>query len=218
MEVNIEIKLANRSNFTEFSMDSFDRFQEVRNVYRIENGKLVLKNTPFTESWSPERKREKASEILSGQYITYCAFDGNTVVGEIMLIPELNEDRMIIDSFHVSRDYRRHGIGRQMIETVADYAKSRGAEVLYASCCSAEETIAFYMAMGFRPSAHPIPSCVRDEPFDIQMEFPIGVCRNGSSFTRITDNGSERIIQIHTGKPAQHLPNQHYAKWQGDLF
>ena len=91
------------------------------NVYRIENGKLVLKNNPFTETWSPERKREKAAEILSGQYITYCAFDGNTVVGEIMLIPELNEDRMIIDSFHVSRDYRRHGIGRQMIETVADY-------------------------------------------------------------------------------------------------
>ena len=42
MEVNIGIKLADKSNFTEFSMDSFDRFQEVRNVYRIENGKLVL--------------------------------------------------------------------------------------------------------------------------------------------------------------------------------
>ena len=187
MEVNnIEIKLADRSNFTEFSMDSFDRFQEVKNVYRIENGKLVLKNNPFTETWSPERKREKASEILSGQYITYCAFDGNTVVGEIMLKPELNENRMIIESFHVSRDCRGHGIGRQMIETVTDYAKSHGAEALYASCCSAEETIAFYMAMGFRPSAHPIPSCVRDEPFDIQMEFPIGVCRNGSSFTTVS--------------------------------
>ena len=173
LEVNIEIKPADRSNFTEFSMDMFDRFQEVRNVYRIENGILVLKNHPFTETWSPERKREKASEILSGQYITYCAFDGNTVVGEIMLKPELNENRMIIESFHVSRDCRGHGIGRRMIETVTDYAKSRGAKALYASCCSAEETIAFYMAMGFRPSAHPIPSCVRDEPFDIQMECPI---------------------------------------------
>ena len=168
MEVNIEIKMVDRSNFTEYS---FDRFQEVRNVYRIENGKLVLKNNPFIETWSPERKREKASEILSGHYITYCAFDGDTVVGEIMLIPELNEGRMIIDSFHISRDYRRHGIGRQMIETVTDYVKSRGAEALYASCCSAEETIMFYMAMGFRLSAHPIPSCVRYEPFDVQMEY-----------------------------------------------
>ena len=37
------------------------------------------------------------------------------------------------------------------------------------------ETIPFalYMAMGFRPSAHSIPSSVRKEPFDIQMKFPI---------------------------------------------
>ena len=60
LEVKIEIKPADRSNFTEFSMDLFDRFQEVRNVYRIENGILVLKNHPFTETWSPERKREKS--------------------------------------------------------------------------------------------------------------------------------------------------------------
>ena len=166
----IEIKQADRNNFRETSMDSFDRFQEVQNVFRMENGKLVLKFHPFTETWSPERRREKAAEILLGEYITFCAFDGDTVVGEIMLNPELNENRLIIDSFHVSRSYRRHGIGRRLIETVADYARGRGASALYASCCSAEETINFYRAMGFRLSEHPIPSCVEGEPFDIQME------------------------------------------------
>lgn len=165
-----EIKQVDRSNFTESSMDSFDRYQEVKKVFRMENGRLVLKKLPFTETWSPERRREKAIEILSGEYITYCAFDGDTVVGEIMLLPELNENRLIIDSFHVSRDYRRHGIGRRLIETARDYAKSRGAVALYASCCSAEETIRFYSAMGFEPSERPIPGCVKDEPFDIQME------------------------------------------------
>ena len=169
----IEIKRADRNNFCETSLDLFDRSQEVQNVWRMENGRLVLTFQPFSETWSPEQRRKKAGEILSGRYTIFCAFEGDAVVGEIMLMPELNENRMIIDSFHVSRDYRRYGIGRQMIETVTDYAKSRGAEALYASCCSAEETIAFYMAMGFRPSEHPIPSCVRDEPFDIQMEFPI---------------------------------------------
>ena len=165
-----EIKQVNRSNFTESSMDSFDRYQEVQNVFRMENGRLVLKKQPFAETWSPGRRREKATEILSGKYITYCAFDGDTVVGEIMLLPELNENRLIIDSFHVSRDYRRHGIGRRLVETARDYAKSRGAVALYASCCSAEETIRFYMAMGFELSEHPITGCVKDEPFDIQME------------------------------------------------
>ena len=166
----IEIKRVDKDTFCETSLDSFDRYQEVKNVFRMENGRLVLKKHPFTETWSPERRREKAAEILSGKYITYCAFDGDTVVGEIMLIPELNENRLIIDSFHVSRDYRRHGIGRRLVDAVRDYAKSRGAVALYASCCSAEETIRFYMALGFEPSKHPIPSCVEDEPFDIQME------------------------------------------------
>ncbi len=35
-----EIKQVNRSNFTENSMDSFDRYQEVQNVFRMENGRL----------------------------------------------------------------------------------------------------------------------------------------------------------------------------------
>ena len=166
----IEIKQADRNNFCETSMDSFDRFQEVQNVWRTENGRLVLKFHPFTETWSPELRRKKAGEILSGRYITFCAFEGAAVVGEIMLIPELNEDRLIIDSFHVSRAFRRRGIGRRLVETAADYAIGRGASTLYASCCSAVETIGFYKAMGFRLSEHPIPSCAEDEPFDIQME------------------------------------------------
>ena len=166
----IEIKQADRNNFTESSMDSFDRYQEVQNVFRMENGKLVLKKQPFTETWSPEQRRKKAEEILSGRYITFCAFDGDAVVGEIMMIPELNENRLIIDSFHVSYEFRRCGIGRRLIETAADYARGRGASALYASCCSSEETIGFYKAMGFRLSEHPIPSYAEDEPFDIQME------------------------------------------------
>ena len=166
----IEIKQADRNNFGETSMDSFDRFQEVQNVWRMENGRLVLIFQPFTETWSPEQRRRKAGEILSGRYITFCAFEADAVVGEIMLLPELNENRLIIDSFHVSRAYRRHGIGRRLVEAAADYARGRGASALYASCCSAEETIAFYKAMGFRLSERPIPSRVEEEPFDIQME------------------------------------------------
>ena len=166
----IEIKQADRNNFCETSLDSFDRFQEVQNVWRIKNGRLVLTFQPFTETWSPERRRKKAGEILSGRTITFCAYEGDTVIGEIMLLPELNENRLIIDSFHVSRAYRRHGIGRRLFEAAAEYARGRGASALYASCCSAEETIDFYRAMGFRLSERPIPSCVEDEPFDLQME------------------------------------------------
>ena len=58
--------------------------------------------------------------------MTYCAFEGNRVVGEIMLLPRLNKDRLIIDSFHVSSDYRRRGIGRALLDAARQEALKRG--------------------------------------------------------------------------------------------
>ena len=169
----MEIKLADSNNFTRDSLKNFQRYQEVKNVYRLQNGNLTLVYNPFTEDWDAARRIEKAEEILSGQYVTYCAYEGNHVVGEIMLIPGLNKGRLIIDSFHVSRDYRRRGIGRALFEAARQEALKLGAHALYASCCSSEETINFYSAMGFRLSSDPIPSLAEAEPYDLQMECMI---------------------------------------------
>ena len=166
----MDIVLIDKNNFCHDSLDSFYRYQVVENVYRLVHGTLQLFHHPFVEDWSPERKREKASEILSGKYIVYGAFDNGNVVGSIMLLPELDHNRMIIDSFHVSADKRRQGIGRALFEVAKNEAKKQGAAALYASACSAQETIDFYIAMGFGVSMHPIKACVDDEPYDIQME------------------------------------------------
>ena len=171
--ITLEIKLIDRNNFTRDSLKGFRRYQEVKNVYRLQNGNLTLVYNPFTEDWDAARLIEKAEEILSGRYVTYCAYEGNHVVGEIMLIPKLNKGRLIIDSFHVSRDYRRCGIGRALFEAARQEALKMGAHALYASCCSSEETINFYSAMGFRLSSDPIPSLAEAEPYDLQMECMI---------------------------------------------
>ena len=164
------IEKADRSNFSENALDTFDRFQTVTQVYRLRNGQLMTEANPFTEDWSQERKREKAAEILSGKYITFCAFEDGAAVGEIMLVPEPDKERMIVDSFHVSREHRRQGIGRKLFEEARNEAKARGARALYISACSARETVDFYLAMGCRPSPDPIPAYAEEEPWDIQME------------------------------------------------
>lgn len=169
----MEIKLIDSHNFTRDSLKGFRRYQEVKNVYRLQNGNLTLVCNPFTEDWDAARLIEKAEEMLSGRYVTYCAYEDNRVVGEIMLIPTLNKGRLIIDSFHVSSDCRRRGIGRALFEAARQEALKRGAHALYASCCSAEETIDFYSAMGFRLSSDPIPSLAEAEPYDLQMECMI---------------------------------------------
>lgn len=169
----MEIKRIDGNNFTRDSLKDFQRYQEIKNVYRLQNGKLTLVYNPFTEDWDAARLIEKAEEILSGRYVTYCAYEGNRVVGEIMLIPRLNKGRLIIDSFHVSGDYRRHGIGKALFEAARQEARKMGAHALYASCCSSEETINFYSALGFRLSSDPIPSLAEAEPYDLQMECMI---------------------------------------------
>lgn len=132
--------------------------------YRLKDGQLTLVDNPFTEDWDEARRIEKAEEILGGRFVTYCAFAGDRVVGEIMLAPQPNNGRLIIESFHVSGDCRRRGIGRALFEAAKQEARQRGAHALYASCCSAEETIRFYAAMGFRLSPNPISSYAEDEP------------------------------------------------------
>ncbi len=169
----MEIKLVDSNNFTRDSLKGFRRYQKVKNVYRLQDGNLTLVYDPFTEDWDAARLIEKAEEILSGQYVTYCAYEENHVIGEIMLIPKLNKGRLIIDSFHVSRDYRHRGIGRALFEASRQEALRRGAHSLYASCCSSEETINFYFAMGFCLSSDPIPFLAEAEPYDLQMECMI---------------------------------------------
>jgi len=154
-------------------MDDFIRYQEVTQCWRVVDGELKLMDIAFTEDWSPERRRKKAAEILSGKYITYCAFDDDRVVGAILLIPELNKGRMIVDSYHVSADCRRMGIGRMLADAAKQEARNRGAHALYMSCCSSKETIAFYRAIGCQMSKDPIPEYAESEPCDLQMECPL---------------------------------------------
>lgn len=68
------IEKLTRDNFALSSLDGFVRTQPVTEVYRKFGGEYRLVNEPFTDDWSPARKREKAAEILSGAYTVYGAW------------------------------------------------------------------------------------------------------------------------------------------------
>lgn len=170
---SMEITRLDASNFTENSLDDFSRYQEVTQVYRLIDGRLQLVPLTFTEDWPLAHRREKAREILRGTHIVYGAVENGEVVGVIMLLPALDYGQMVIDSFHVSANHRRNGIGRALFKAAKAEAIRRGANALYASACSARETIDFYRAMGFVISPNPIPKCVADEPCDVQLECAI---------------------------------------------
>ena len=165
----IKIELLSAENFKLDSLDNYKRKQDVEKVYRKQNGEYILVDCVYTEDWDMEKRRSVAKDISSDDYITYLAIDNDEVVGFIGLKKDLVEPYMILDLMQVSATYRGQGIGRKLFDVGKEVARKAGAEALYISACSSEETIAFYKAMGAELTDCPIEEIAEDEPYDLQM-------------------------------------------------
>lgn len=99
-----------------------------------------------------------------------CSY-GDETVGFIGLLKEQIDGYMILHMMHVSAKYRGHGIGRRLFELGKTTAQKAGANGLYISACSSEETIAFYKAMGAVLTENPIRQISEKEPYDLQMIY-----------------------------------------------
>ena len=169
----IRIELLSETNFCLESLDSYNRKQIVNKVYRRIDGEYTLVECKYTEDWDLNKKRSVAKQISSDEYITYVALDNEKVVGFIGLLRELKGSYMILDMMQVSSECRGKGVGRQLFEVGKAEARKAGAEALYISACSSEETIAFYRAMGSDLASNPIKEMAEKEPFDLQMICPV---------------------------------------------
>ncbi|MGN0554028.1 MAG: GNAT family N-acetyltransferase [Oscillospiraceae bacterium] len=165
----IRIETISERNFCETSLDSYVRRHEVKRVYRKTNGEYSLVEIPYIEDWDLEKRRQVARSIISDDFISYAALDGEKVVGFIGLKKQLVDGYMILDMMHVSAECRGKGIGRRLFEMGKHEAKKSGAKALYISACSSEETIAFYTAMGAKLTDDPIKEMADEEPYDLQM-------------------------------------------------
>lgn len=165
----MKIELLTAENFKQDSLDNYQRKQEVKRVYRKHNGAYRLEACVYTEDWDIEKRRSVAREISSPAYITYLALDKGEVIGFIGLKKDLVGTYMILDLMQVSAGCRGQGIGRMLFEKGKEEARRAGAEALYISACSSEETIAFYKAMGARITECPIKQLAEAEPCDLQM-------------------------------------------------
>ena len=165
----IHIEPLTGRNFSEYSLDAFERRQEVRRVYQKSGTDYVLVENPFVENWDLAKKRAVAADLRSDDSIAYLALEGETVIGFIGLLKTPVEGYMILDVIQVTEAFRGHGIGRKLFEKGMEEAYEAGVKGLYISACPSEETIAFYRAMGAVPADPPIRKFAEEEPFDLQM-------------------------------------------------
>ena len=157
--------------------DSFRRFQQVEKCWRKIEGRWALQNIAFTEDWNAgdyQRLCGQLSRDVREGGTVWGAFSSGDLKGFASVEGRLIGSRgqyAVLAELHVSEECRRKGIGRGLFGLAAGSARERGAEKLYISAMSAEESQAFYREMGCVEAVEADPYHVQMEPCDVQMEY-----------------------------------------------
>ena len=175
----IQLKELSFDQITDNLLEYFNRYQEVTKVWRIENGKKMIKDCVFTEFWDDVKKKtiiDEFRETLVGKGIILGAFEENKLIGFATLsgtpIGE-NKEYLQLLQLHVSFNYRGKGIGRVLFQHSLEKAKGLNVDKLYISSHSSIETINFYTRMGCKEATWLYEPQVELEPYDCQLEYSL---------------------------------------------
>ena len=166
-EIDIELNL----------FKSFNRYQDVEKCWRKEDGKWILKEITFTEQWSNDEYEYLVkclkNTVKTGSTV-FGAFHNDELAGFASIENDFfgrQKEYLQLSSIHVSHDNRGMGIGKKLFSLLSKKAKEMGAQKLYISAHSSEETQAFYKAMGCVEALEYNDRLVAEEPCDCQLEY-----------------------------------------------
>lgn len=177
--MEIEFKELNADNFIISSLDNFRRRQVVKRCWRRDGEKYILKPVAYIEDWTAAECRQMALKIIDGISSGNRAFGatlGNDCIGFALLDgKKFGNSMQYIDlaEFYVSEPFRRAGIGKRLFELACGAAKEFGAEKLYISAHSAEDSIAAYKSYGCVLAEEINVALAEKEPCDVQLEFKL---------------------------------------------
>ncbi len=156
---------------------TIDRREVIDRIYYLENGELVLKPEHYDMSGWPNGEAEKYTPILLEIYDRggwfYGVFSETALVGITVLDCQFigkHREHLQLEFLHVSRDSRGRGLGKRLFGLSKQEARARGARFLYISATPSEHTVNFYLRLGCRLAAEPVPHLLALEPNDIHLE------------------------------------------------
>lgn len=170
----MEYRLLKRSELSLLS--EIDRKEIVSEVYYFRNNKLELVNEFYNiECWDLKELHDyinRLQDIYDRNGSIYGAFDGERIVGLGALESKLigrNNDQLKLDMLYISSDYRKRGIGKNLVNLLSKKAKEVGAKSLYISATPFKNTIDFYFAIGAKVTNEINKELYELEPYDIHM-------------------------------------------------
>lgn len=84
-----------------------------------------------------------------------------------------DKDQLQLQFLHVSKDYRKQGLGKKLFHLAADKAREMGAKQMYVSATPSENTVNFYLRLGAVVTKEPDPELFALEPEDIHFECKV---------------------------------------------
>jgi GNAT superfamily N-acetyltransferase len=103
----------------------------------------------LTEFWNLVWRESLSSNVLSHSLAHVGAFDGERLVGFVNVAWDGGIHAFLLDT-SVHPNYRRQGIGTQLIRCAVEVARTRGARWLHVDYHS--DLAALYRGCGFRPT------------------------------------------------------------------
>ena len=156
---------------------SFNRYQDVKKCWRKENGEWILKEIAFTEQWSSDEYEDLFKYLkntLNSGGAVFGAFHNYTLVGFASVENEIfgsQKEYLQLSCIHTSYEKRGLGIGKKLFSLACIKAKQMGAQKLYISTHSSEESQDFYKVMGCVEAVEYNSKLVASEPCDCQLEY-----------------------------------------------
>ena len=175
--MTIHYEKINEKNFNSHSLDHFVRHQRVRECWRNVDGQWKLIPIEFEENWTVEQCQKIAADValhMGNDQTAIGAFDGEEVIGFITVSHNIfgNTAKYVeLVCFQVSEPYRGKKIGNTLFYKACEEAKRLGADKLYISAHSSQESQAAYKAIGCVHAKEINQKLAQEEPCDVQLEY-----------------------------------------------
>lgn len=98
---------------------------------------------------------------------------GERLAGMGLMTPHVGPHVAQLSFLHVSHAYRGRGVGRALAAEMERLARESGATEYVVSATPTKHTVDFYLSLGFRPDADPLPELLALEPADIHLRKPL---------------------------------------------
>src|SRR5215211_7107577 len=154
-----------------------DRSEFIENIYRLQDGNLVLEPHNFqANGWPPGKPETDGPEFercFERGGIFHAMFDGTRLVGVAIVDPKrhgVGSDLVQLKFLHVGHGYRGQGTGASLFQRAVETSRAVGAAGLYVSATPSQNTVDFYMRRGCRLLGTPDPELFALEPEDVHLE------------------------------------------------